>query len=172
MIGEKVKNTIHSTAIINPNAVIGSGVTIGPFSIVDANVNNILKANVHLNPSDNIPTSQTGTRHRTAERVSVETELSVIAVSEESSTIKVFSDNSVNELEESSIIFGKVNESLQSIDRTRRRFDDAVLELGELEVENTLTNQQVLEVIQKGYSILDRTLRPSKVIVSKQSEEK
>ena len=118
--------------------------------IVDANVNNILKANVHLNPSDNIPTSQTGTRHSTAERVSVETELSVIAVSEESSTIKVFSDNSVNELEESSIIFGKVNESLQSIDRTRRRFDDAVLELGELEVENTLTNQQVLEVIQRG----------------------
>ena len=118
--------------------------------IVDANVNNILKANVHLNPSDNIPTSQTGTRHRTAERVAVETELSVIAVSEESSTIKVFSDNIVNELEESSIIFGKVNESLQSIDRTRRRFDDAVLELGELEVENTLTNQQVLEVIQRG----------------------
>ena len=118
--------------------------------IVDANVNNILKANVHLNPSDNIPTSQTGTRHRTAVRVSVETDLSVIAVSEESSTIKVFSDNSVNELEESSIIFGKVNESLQSIDRTRRRFDDAVLELGELEVENTLTNQQVLEVIQRG----------------------
>ena len=118
--------------------------------IVDANVNNILKANVHLNPSDSIPTSQTGTRHRTAERVSVETELSVIAVSEESSTIKVFSDNIVNELEDSSIIFGKVNESLQSIDRTRRRFDDAVLELGELEVENTLTNQQVLEVIQRG----------------------
>ena len=118
--------------------------------IVDANVKNILKANVHLNPSDNIPTSQTGTRHRTAERVSVETELSVIAVSEESSTIKVFSNNTVNELEESSIIFGKVNESLQSIDRTRRRFDDAVLELGELEVENTLTNQQVLEVIQRG----------------------
>ena len=118
--------------------------------VVDSNVNNILKANVHLNPSDNIPTSQTGTRHRTAERVSVETELSVIAVSEESSTIKVFSNNTVNELEESSIIFGKVNESLQSIDRTRRRFDDAVLELGELEVENTLTNQQVLEVIQRG----------------------
>ena len=36
--------------------------------IVDANVNNILKANVHLNPSDTIETSQTGTRHRTAQR--------------------------------------------------------------------------------------------------------
>jgi diadenylate cyclase len=118
--------------------------------IVDKSVNNILKANVHLNPSDDIATSQTGTRHRTAERVSVETDLSVVAVSEESSTIKVFNGSNVNELEESSIIFGRVNESLQSVDRTRRRFDDAVLELGELEIENTLTNQQVLEVIQRG----------------------
>ena len=118
--------------------------------IVDKSVNNILKANVHLNPSDDIATLQTGTRHRTAERVSVETDLSVVAVSEESSIIKVFNGNNVNELEESSIIFGRVNESLQSVDRTRRRFDDAVLELGELEIENTLTNQQVLEVIQRG----------------------
>ena len=118
--------------------------------IVDSSVDTILKANVHLNPSDDIATTQTGTRHRTAERVSVETELSVVAVSEESSTIKVFNGNNVNELEESSIIFGRVNESLQSVDRTRRRFDDAVLELGELEIENTLTNQQVLEVIQRG----------------------
>ncbi len=118
--------------------------------IVDESVNSILKANVHLNPSDDIATSQTGTRHRTAERVSVETDLSVVAVSEESSIIKVFNGNNVIELEESSIIFGRVNESLQSVDRTRRRFDDAVLELGELEIENTLTNQQVLEVIQRG----------------------
>ena len=118
--------------------------------IVDKSVNNILKANVHLNPSDDIETLQTGTRHRTAERVSVETDLNVVAVSEESSIIKVFNGNNVIELEESSIIFGRVNESLQSVDRTRRRFDDAVLELGELEIENTLTKQQVLEVIQRG----------------------
>ncbi len=118
--------------------------------IVDSEVNKILKANVHLNPSDIIETSETGTRHRTAERVSIETGLNVVAVSEESSTIKVFNGKSVTELEDSSVIFGRVNESLQSVDRTRRRFDDAVLELGELEIENTLTNQQVLEVIQRG----------------------
>ena len=71
--------------------------------IVDENVNQILKANVHLNPSDTIQTSQTGTRHRTAQRVSVETGLDVIAVSDESGMIKVFSNNDVNELEESSL---------------------------------------------------------------------
>ena len=43
-------------------------------------------------------------------------------------------------------MFGKVNESLQSIDRTRRRFDDAVLELGELEVENTLKTNKFLKL--------------------------
>tara|TARA_B100000674_G_scaffold406312_1_gene353279 strand:- start:585 stop:1625 length:1041 start_codon:yes stop_codon:yes gene_type:complete len=118
--------------------------------IVDEDVQKILKANVHLNPSDLIQTSQTGTRHRTAHRVSVETELEVIAVSDESGIIKVFSNNEVNELEESSMILGRVNESLQSIDRTRRRFDDAVFELGELEIENSITNQQVLEVVQRG----------------------
>ena len=57
--------------------------------IVSNDVTKIFKANVHLNPSDNIATSQTGTRHRTAQRVSVETGLSVVAVSEESSIIKV-----------------------------------------------------------------------------------
>ena len=142
--GVALKNCSYTPEMLSELAKMDGAI------IVDINVDNILKANVHLNPSDNIPTSQTGTRHRTAERVSVETELNVIAVSEESSTIKVFNGSIVNELEDSSIIFGKVNESLQSIDRTRRRFDDAVLELGELEVENTLTNQQVLEVIQRG----------------------
>ena len=118
--------------------------------VVDDSVTKILKANVHLNPSDSITTTQTGTRHRTAERTSAMTGLTVIAVSEETSLIKVFENFNTIELEESSSIVAKVNESLQSVDRMRRRFDDAVTNLGELEIENTLTNQEVLEVIQRG----------------------
>ena len=118
--------------------------------IVDEFVTKILKANVHLNPSDALSTSQTGTRHRTAERTAEETGLTVITVSEESSLVKVFTNSETTELEEPSVILGRVNESLQSVDRTRRRFDDAVAELGELEIENSLSNQQVLEVIQRG----------------------
>jgi len=118
--------------------------------IVDELVTKILKANVHLNPSDTLNTSQTGTRHRTAERTAEETSLTVITVSEESSLVKVFTNSDTTELEEPSVILGRVNESLQSVDRMRRRFDDAVTELGELEIENSLSNQQVLEVIQRG----------------------
>ena len=118
--------------------------------VVNDRVTKILKANVHLNPSDSISTTQTGTRHRTAERTAATTGLTVIAVSEETSLIKVFENLQTIELEESSAILGRVNESLQSVDRMRRRFDDAVTNLGELEIENTLTNQEVLEVIQRG----------------------
>jgi diadenylate cyclase len=118
--------------------------------IVDQFVTKILKANVHLNPSDTLSTTQTGTRHRTAERTAEETNLTVITVSEESSLVKVFTNSETTELEEPSVILGRVNESLQSVDRMRRRFDDAVAELGELEIENSLTNQQVLEIIQRG----------------------
>ena len=112
--------------------------------VVNESVTKILKANVHLNPSDSISTTQTGTRHRTAERTSASTGLTVIAVSEETALIKVFENLQTIELEESSAILGRVNESLQSVDRMRRRFDDAVTNLGELEIENTLTNYKLL----------------------------
>jgi len=100
--------------------------------VVNESVTKILKANVHLNPSDSISTTQTGTRHRTAERTSSSTGLTVIAVSEETSLIKVFENLQTIELEESSAILGRVNESLQSVDRMRRRFDDAVTNLESL----------------------------------------
>ena len=118
--------------------------------VLNDNVTRILKANVHLNPSSAISTSQTGTRHRTAERVTKETGLMTITISEESSIIKVFVGSNIFELEDQTTLLGKVNESLQSVDRTRRRFEESLLELSELEVQGSLTNQNVLDVLQKG----------------------
>ena len=142
--GINLKNCSYTPEMLSELAKMDGAV------IVDENVSTILKANVHLNPSDNLETSETGTRHRTAERVSAETNLKVIAVSEESSAIKVFHNMKVIELEEPAMILGRVNESLQSVDRMRRRFDEVLLQLGELEMEDTITNQQVLTVIQRG----------------------
>ena len=142
--GINLKNCSYTPEMLSELAKMDGAV------IVDENISTILKANVHLNPSDNLQTSETGTRHRTAERVSAETNLKVIAVSEESSSIKVFHNMKVIELEEPAMILGRVNESLQSVDRMRRRFDEVLLQLGELEMEDTITNQQVLTVIQRG----------------------
>src|SRR4030081_1868435 len=43
----------------------------------------VARANVHLVPDPDIPTTETGTRHRTAERVARPIEVPVITVSEE-----------------------------------------------------------------------------------------
>ena len=108
--GINLKNCSYTPEMLSELAKMDGAV------IVDENVSTILKANVHLNPSDNLQTFETGTRHRTAERVSAETNLKVIAVSEESSAIKVFHNMKVIELEEPAMILGRVNESLQSVD--------------------------------------------------------
>ena len=138
--------------------------------ILNDDVTEILNADVHLNPLSSINTIQTGTRHRTAERVAKETSLMAVTVSEESSVIRIFFDDQIIELEDPTTLLAKINESLQSVDRTRRRFDESLLELSELELEGSLSNQNVLDVIQKG-ELLERLATTLKKEASKLGEE-
>src|SRR5690349_5210718 len=50
--------------------------------IVDKDLTRILRAAVHLMPDQRIPTDETGTRHRTADRVAKQTGHPVISVSQ------------------------------------------------------------------------------------------
>ena len=61
---------------------------------------------------------------------------------------------------------------IESIDCEGQSFDPEKHEALSVIEDDSLESNSIIEVIQKGYSILDRTLRPSKVIVSKKSEEK
>src|ERR1700722_3441809 len=47
--------------------------------ILDADARRIARANVHLVPDSSVPTSETGTRHRTAERVARSIDVPVIS---------------------------------------------------------------------------------------------
>ena len=47
--------------------------------VVDRDLTKILRANYHLNPDPSLPTSETGTRHRTAARMSLLTKATVIS---------------------------------------------------------------------------------------------
>src|SRR5260370_42066612 len=58
--------------------------------ILSHDASRIARANVHLVPNPNVPTSETGTRHRTAERVARTIDVPVISVSEEMSVIAVY----------------------------------------------------------------------------------
>ena len=51
----------------------------------------IIRANAHLVPDSNLPTVETGMRHRTAERVSRQTEALVISVSQRREVVNLYS---------------------------------------------------------------------------------
>src|ERR1700727_2900146 len=60
--------------------------------ILNANATKISMANVQLMPDPTILTQETGTRHRTAERVSKQVEAIVIAISQRREVISVYVD--------------------------------------------------------------------------------
>ena len=60
---------------------------------------------------------------------------------------------------------------IEPIECDGKSFDPEKHEALSMIEDDNLEPNSIIEVIQKGYSILDRTLRPSKVIVSKKPEE-
>src|SRR5919112_1861381 len=68
--------------------------------ILAADGTRIARANVHLVPDPTVPTSETGTRHRTAERVARSLQVPVVSVSEEMGVINVYGGGSKHQLED------------------------------------------------------------------------
>jgi molecular chaperone GrpE len=62
--------------------------------------------------------------------------------------------------------------SIEPIDLTTKDFDPEKHEAISLLEDDTLEPNTIIDVVQKGYTILDRTLRPAKVVVSRKSQEK
>ncbi|MGH8874639.1 MAG: DNA integrity scanning diadenylate cyclase DisA [Acidimicrobiia bacterium] len=117
--------------------------------ILDDGWSKILWANVHFIPSSSYPTDETGARHRTAERVARQTGKPVVAVSEDRRLATLFFDGTKIELERATVISAKVNQSLQTLDRFRRRLDEAEDRLTRLEVVDLATHRAVVTLVQR-----------------------
>lgn len=118
--------------------------------VVDDVNGEILRANIHFIPDPSIATVETGTRFRTAERLSVQTGCPVLAVSEESHLVAVvFSGNAQFRLQTTTSLHDEANQRLGSIERLRRQFDDAVARLERYEVDGVVSNREVVSVIQR-----------------------
>ena len=116
--------------------------------IVSADASRIARANVHLMPSSTVPTSETGTRHRTAERVARSIDVPVISVSAAMNLITVYRHDESHVLQRVGRVMDRVTQGLQSLQRFRERFDDALIALTSLELEDTVTVRDVLAVLQ------------------------
>ncbi len=117
--------------------------------IVDDDVDNILYANVHLVPDPAITTRETGTRHRTAERVARQTGKPVISVSESMRIVSLYVDSKKKTLEEISSILFRANQALATLERYRNRLNEVSATLSALEIENVVALRDVLSVLQR-----------------------
>lgn len=110
----------------------------------------IARANVHLVPDPTVPTSETGTRHRTAERVARSLGVPVVSASEEMGVINVYAGGDKRQLQEIGRLLERANQALQTLERYESRLDDAIANLTAVEVEGMATLRDVAAVVQRG----------------------
>ena len=128
--------------------------------ILNADLSRIARANVHLLPDATVATAETGTRHRTAERVARSLAVPVVSVSEEMSVINVYAGERKHQLQEVGRLLDRANQALQTLARYKVRLDDAMANLTALEVEDVVTLREVAVVVQRGemvHRIADET---------------
>lgn len=107
--------------------------------VVDRDLTKILRANYHLNPDPSLPTSETGTRHRTAARMSLLTKAMVISVSSRRSVVNVYVDGKGYQLKTVSDLLALVNQLTVAMQNTRQELDRSLLRLTSLELDNCVT---------------------------------
>src|SRR5690606_15308017 len=109
----------------------------------------ILRAGVHLMPDPNIPTQESGTRHRTAERVAKQTGFPVISVSQSMNLIGLYLNGQRHVLADSAAITSRANQALATLERYKMRFDEVSSTLSALEIEDLVTLRDAATVIQR-----------------------
>ena len=118
--------------------------------ILTTDTSRIARANVHLVPDPSVPTAETGTRHRTAERVAMSLGVPVISVSEEMSVINVYAGGMRRQLNDIGRLLDRANQALQTLERYKTKLDDATSALTSLEIEDVVTVRDVAAVVQRG----------------------
>jgi diadenylate cyclase len=117
--------------------------------IVNSAVTKLVRANVQLMPDPTIPSAETGTRHRTAERVAKQTDALVISISQQRETVTLFLGQSRYQLEPIADVLAKTNQALATLETYRARLEQVVTRLTALEFQNAVMLDDVLVTLQR-----------------------
>ena len=117
--------------------------------VVDAEGGRILMANVQLVPDAAVPTSETGTRHRSAERTARQTGRPVVAVSESLGIVSLYLDGVRYVVDEVATVLFRANQTMSTLERYRTRLDEVVDGLAARELEDQATLRDVAGVLQR-----------------------
>ena len=117
--------------------------------VLSTDAGRILRANVQLVPDPTIPTEESGTRHRTAERTAIQTGHPVISVSQSMSIVSVYIEGRRHVLTDSATIMSRANQALATLERYKARLDEVTQALSALEIEDFVTLKDAMTVVQR-----------------------
>jgi diadenylate cyclase len=133
--------------------------------IVSDNGTKIRWANVQLMPDPTIMSLETGTRHRTAERVAKQTDALVIAISQRREGISLYLEGAKYVLDDIPAVLAKANQALQTLDKYRSRLDQVSTRLTALEFEGGVVLHDVLTVLQRAELVTRMAVEIERYIV-------
>ncbi|WP_073165132.1 DNA integrity scanning diadenylate cyclase DisA [Desulfofundulus australicus] len=122
--------------------------------IISSDLKRILAANTQLIPNLSIPSTETGIRHRTAERVAKQTGAMVISISQRRGVITIYKGNLKYVLRDVGVILAKANQAIQTLEKYRSVLDRVVKQLSILEFEEAVTLFDVSRAIQRVEMVL------------------
>lgn len=117
--------------------------------VLSTDASRILRANVQLVPDPTIPTDESGTRHRAAERTAIQTGHPTISASQSMGILSVYVDGRRHVLSDSPSILSRSNQALATLQRYRTRLDEVAQSLSALEIEDHVTLRDAVIVAQR-----------------------
>lgn len=117
--------------------------------VLSSDLKKIIYANTQLVPDYTLTTYETGTRHRTANRVAKQTGNVVIAISQRRNIITVYKGDLKYVLQESSVILARANQAIQTLEKYVTVLDRVINNLNLLEFQDLTTIFDVVTAIQR-----------------------
>lgn len=122
--------------------------------ILSSDLKRIIRANVQLNPDFSISTRETGTRHKTAERVAKQSGELVISISERRGIITLFKGNFRYVINDTQSVLMRANQTLQALEKYKTVFDNMLSILSEHEFDDIVTLDTVINCIYRSEIIM------------------
>ena len=117
--------------------------------VLSSDLKKIIYANTQLVPDHSLTTYETGTRHRTANRVAKQTGNVVIAISQRRNIITIYKGDLKYVLQESSVILARANQAIQTLEKYVNVLDRVINNLNLLEFQDLTTIFDVVTAIQR-----------------------
>ena len=122
--------------------------------VVSSDLKKILYANTQLMPDSSVTTQETGTRHRTAQRVAKQTGDIVVAISQRRNIISVYKGDIKYVLRESGEVLAKANQAIQTLEKYQLVLERVMCNLNLLELQDLSTLWDVVTAIQRNEMVM------------------